>query len=616
MKRFLLTGVIFLCGILALLLAPAAIPGSKAQKAKSQSVGHISTTKLKPAGTSKLGGRRIIEGDAIGNEIRNGPEEDVEFDKQISGSISPARVPAAQVPRPETNAVVGSDAFGFNGLTHLQQRLASGGNQFSIEPPDQGLAVGNGFVLEAVNSALAVYNTSGALVGGPISINEFFNLAPAIVRGNPTVFGPFVSDPKCYFDPDTQRWFVTEIEIDTDPATGNFLPHSEIEIAVSKSSDPTGDYFLYKLDVTNAGLPDAEAALHPGCPCFGDQPLIGADAFGFYITTNEFPIFVAGFNGAQVYAMSKASLVDGTFDPNTVVSFAGLPLAEGIAYSLQPATTPPGGAHETINGGTEYFMSALQFGGRSALANLDDRIAVWALTNTSSLDTATPDLRLTNLVINSEVYGQPPAAEQRPGPTPLADLLASGALGVVSKEKLELIESNDDRMQQTVFAGGHLWSSLDTVVKPENGVVRAGAAYFIVTPSWSGDTLEATIARQGYVAVNGNNVLFPAIGANAAGLGAMTFTVVGPDFFPSAAYVRLSVASGDSDIHIASPGAAPEDGFSGYKAFGGNRVARWGDYSAAVADADGTIWVATEYIPPLPRTALANWGTFITRVAP
>ena len=51
---------------------------------------------------------------------------------------------------------------------------------------------------------------------------------------------------------------------------------------------------------------------HPGCPCFGDQPLIGADAKGFYVSTNEFPIFAAGFNGAQVYAMSKAALAAGT----------------------------------------------------------------------------------------------------------------------------------------------------------------------------------------------------------------------------------------------------------------------------------------------------------------
>jgi len=96
----------------------------------------------------------------------------------------------------------------------------------------------------------------------------------------------------------------------------------------------------------------------------------------------------------------------------------------------------------------------------------------------------------------------------------------------------------------------------------------------------------------------------------------MTFTLVGPDYFPSAAYARLDVANGDGDVHIAAPGAGPEDGFSGYQAFGWNRVARWGDYSAAVADENGSIWIATEYIPALPRTALANWGTFVGQVSP
>src|SRR5207249_4306871 len=40
---------------------------------------------------------------------------------------------------------------GFEGLNHYQQRYARGGNQFSVEPPDQGLCVGNGYVVEAVN---------------------------------------------------------------------------------------------------------------------------------------------------------------------------------------------------------------------------------------------------------------------------------------------------------------------------------------------------------------------------------------------------------------------------------------------------------------------------------
>ena len=47
----------------------------------------------------------------------------------------------------------------FNGLNHRDQRLANGGNQFSLEPPDQALCVGNGFTVESVNSVLRVYGS-------------------------------------------------------------------------------------------------------------------------------------------------------------------------------------------------------------------------------------------------------------------------------------------------------------------------------------------------------------------------------------------------------------------------------------------------------------------------
>jgi hypothetical protein len=42
-------------------------------------------------------------------------------------------------------------------------------------------------------------------------------------------------------------------------------------------------------------------------------------------------------------------------------------------------------------------------------------------------------------------------------------------------------------------------------------------------------------------------------------------------------------------------------------------VARWGDYSAAVV-ADGAVWMGNEFIPSTPRSLLADWGTFITKL--
>src|SRR5512141_2047086 len=63
-------------------------------------------------------------------------------------------------------------SLSFQGLFHRNQRLANGGNQFSIEPPDQGLCVGNGFVLETVNTVMRLFDLNGNPVTGPIDLNS------------------------------------------------------------------------------------------------------------------------------------------------------------------------------------------------------------------------------------------------------------------------------------------------------------------------------------------------------------------------------------------------------------------------------------------------------------
>ena len=357
--------------------------------------------KLTLKGTGVIrGGSATLE---TGYQTQQGPVMDAHFIKQASGNNGPARVPSAFVPRPVAAAITGPGAnfSGFNGMTHLDQRLAGGGNQLSLEPPDQGLAVGNGFVVEAVNLAVSVYSTSGtplaiAALNGFLGLRRLPSIAPAHRRS----MDRFTSDPRVYYDAPTSHWFLSLLEIDADPSTGALLGHSAVYVAVSQSGDPTGLWNIYFFDTTDNG--------NPGCPCFGDQPLIGADQNGFYVTTNEFSILGPEFNGAQIYAISKTALESNTAP--AAIHIPGGQLAESISYSVQPAITPPNGTYESANGGTEYFVSALDFTG-----TLDNRVAVWALTNTSSLNTASPSLTLSNVVIPSEVYGLPAGIATKAG---------------------------------------------------------------------------------------------------------------------------------------------------------------------------------------------------------
>ena len=389
-----------------------------------------------------LGQYRVAEHDTRHDErcTRNDTPGTSDSDPgmKVGGAIKKFHGKPVGTPAPAGQSVAGSTAFGFDALSHADQRNADNGNQFSIEPPDQALCVGNGYVLEGVNLAFRVYTQAGAAVTNPVSYNQFFTNDHAINR-NVTPIGArgwFLSDPKCYYDPDTNRFFMTILGINPDGF------HSAQFIAVTQTGDPSGTWLKYSFDTTDDGTNGTPN--NPGCAvagCFGDQPLLGADKYGIYITTNEFPN-AGGFNGTQIYAMSKTGLENGT--PGPLVHIVTHGLQEGPAYSVQPSTSPDAN-YDTANGGTEYFLSALDFNGA-----LDGRIAAWTLTNTSSLNTASPNVRLQNAIMKSESYGQPAPAAQKPGPTPLGTSLG---------EPLEQINSNDDRMNQVVYAGGLVWGA-------------------------------------------------------------------------------------------------------------------------------------------------------------
>ena len=106
-------------------------------------------------------------------------------------------------------------------------------------------------------------------------------------------------------------------------------------------------------------------------------------------------------------------------------------------------------------------------------------------------------------------------------------------------------------------------------------------------------------------------VLEPLVGeieVTEGGNGAMVFTLTGPGYFPSAAYVPISTSGTASAIRLAAKGVRPDDGFACYPPFG--PPCRWGDYSWAVT-ANNSVWIATEYIGPKVRDKFTNWGTFI-----
>ena len=218
--RFLLACGTACCSLLFVAPAIAAAPGG------TQQLRFAGTFAPGSVGTGTASSGQIPPHEPNGKQLRH---------------VQAAGVPSA-VPTPLSGVQLAGFA-GFNGLSHFDQATAGtgtyAGTQFELEPPDQGLCVGNGHVVEAVNNALRVFSTAGAAQTAPIALNQFFGLAPEIQVGPPAVFGDFISDPKCYFDPDTGRFFLTELQISLNPATGDFEAPSHLLLAVSQTGDPT-----------------------------------------------------------------------------------------------------------------------------------------------------------------------------------------------------------------------------------------------------------------------------------------------------------------------------------------------------------------------------------------
>ena len=326
----------------------------------------------------------------------------------------------------------------FQGLYHRQQRLANGGNQFSVEPPDQGLCVGNGFVLETVNDVMRVFDTAGNPVGALQDLNTFYGYIAAINRTT-GVRGPFVTDPSCYYDPATRRWFHVVLTLDLDPVTGAFLGPNHIDIAVSKTSDPTRGWNLYFVAVQDDGsggtpdhkcsTTDLDANGNPigHGPCIGDYPHLGLDANGFFVTTNEYSLFGPEFHGAQVYAFSKRALESGA--PTvavTQIDTHGMDNGNS-GFTLAPATSPSGGDEQGQNG-TEYFLSSNGTDeahgiGLPGSVRTSNQIIAWTLSNTQSLNRTSPDIELTHSTLRVDRYSNPLPSDQKVGSTPLRDCL-------------------------------------------------------------------------------------------------------------------------------------------------------------------------------------------------
>lgn len=475
---------------------------------------------------------------------------------------------------------------GFTGLRHVDSRTARGGNQFSITPPDQALAEGNGFVVEGVNCAIGIYDKNGDLIvpaaaanTEPMALTTFFGL-PAAINRSTGVRSANPGDVVALYDSVSQHWFVEAWAQDVF-STGAGKNTSEVYLAVSQTSDPTGAWFQYRIRYIGV-IPD--------------YTKIGLDGNSLILTSNLFSISTGGFTGVKVIVLQKSQLiVGGTANAAT----ATLGFNTGYEFTLYPQLVPPGVPYITSNGGTSYLVSS------PFVSNSESSLGVWALTNTSAINgTGVISLRLGT--VNTQTFNFPSQnVLQKAGFIPLGSSVG---------ESLETLDPGDVRVQSVAYTNNLLIVALPTEVTDVNNNQVMAAAWFALSPTLTGIVPSATVTAQGIISVDGASLLRPNLVMNSSLFGGMVFTLVGTNNYPSTAVIAFD-ALAPHTVHIARTGNEPADDFSGYVAFGGAGTSRWGDYAAAVVDdADNSVWIATEYTPDIYRTSLTNWATYVSRV--
>lgn len=513
----------------------------------------------------------------------------------LRASSSGPAVPSGTMLKP-TVSNPGYD--GFTGLTardDAESLPAGAGYGASGEPPDQSLCTGNGYVMEVNNTVLAIFSatTSHDLLGGPTNLAAFY--------GPANTDGFNLTDPRCLYDVPSGKWLVTVL-VYSGGSTSNCTPstvcQSFVYIAVSKTFDPRGAYNIFKLDIS-----DAIDSSKPQCPCLGDQPYLGADANSVWITVNEYgPFNSFGTSyGAELYAIPKGQLL--ATQQGAIVVFPYSTSSGGADNddSVQPAVVP-GSTYDTSNGGTEYLMEAYASG----------KLRVFAATQTDKLSMGTPSYSSKDIAshdISSLPFSSPPPMQQRTGAAPYQQTQSPATT-----------DGGDTRMLQVTYADRLLWSSNATGVGSGSGQLVA-ANYYVVSPRNSSGAFSPSVLKQGTVSLAGENLSYPAVSVNDAGQAEVVVSIVGPDGantyapYPSAGYVHLDATNGASNtIHIVNTGAQPADGFTGL-ASGQGPPERWGDYSAATAASDGSIWFATEMIAGGPRVSDTNWSTTVGHIA-
>jgi hypothetical protein len=500
------------------------------------------------------------------------PETKEEYDyKQLLFQVhvaekSDPNIPLAPMPGPIQN---------FPGLSF--DSSVSGGPAGSGLPPDTNGDVGPNHYIQAVNSAFAIYDKTGALRA------SFTENSLWAGTGAPQCDGHAQGDPVVIYDPIADRWILTNLAFPVDDSGRPVSPFYEC-LAVSRTSDPvSGGWNRYALRM------DTGVSQQPPVNTFNDYPKFGVWTDCLYYTANGLDSS-GNFAGGEFATFSRSDM------------YAGLPLTWGLGYvadtndshdfftvipsnisgpagSLPPAGTP--NYHVQWSGDGSFSFRV-----RKATAG----------PNCGGGGTVGPATRVlvtsfVPLTVGNVIVPQPPPAT------------ASNNLDSLGHQLMQKVQ------YRKVGNAESLWATHTFSISP-SGPIGSQWAQLDVT----GGTIATTpLQQQKYDPADGIYRWMSSIAADKDGNVALGYSTSSASSFPSIAYSgRLAndtpnmlpqsetqfVAGNGSQINNCGNPSAP--------------CHRWGDYSAMSVDPDGcTFWYTNQYYASQANGSNGTWNTRI-----
>src|SRR5947209_9695849 len=225
------------------------------------------------------------------------PARSAEGVQQLKLGPPPKAVPRRQSPPGGAPRIDGALQTQGGPPIGVQSKTSFGGiGANGFIPPDPNIAVGKtvsgvGYIVQVVNSQVAVFNKSGALVSGPVSLVSLWTaLGGGCATNN-------AGDGIVQYDLQADRWLVSQL------GSSGSAPYSEC-IAISQTRDPTGAYYLYSYDF-GGNLNDY--------PKFGVWPTATNSAY--LATYNLIPYAGNTLLGAALCAYDRAAMLSGATSP-------------------------------------------------------------------------------------------------------------------------------------------------------------------------------------------------------------------------------------------------------------------------------------------------------------